>query len=178
MFDTKFIDSNINRIWITSDNHFFHKRIAMYANRPDNHNEIMLNNWNSMIEKDDIVLHLGDIAFGKFVGIAELFSCLNGIIYLIPGNHDRKKELKFYSNFINIISETEVLPYKNYIFSHRPQYNVPENITNIHGHVHGHSWTDNQHINVCVENTFYKPVKLEVLLYAEDLTGILQTYNK
>lgn len=174
MFDAKFIDSNISKMWITSDNHYFHKRIAEYSKRPEEHNEIMLNNWNSMIEKDDIVFHLGDIAFGKFIGIAELFNCLNGTIYLIPGNHDRKKELKFYSNFINII-EKEVLVYNNYIFSHRPQYNVPENVINIHGHTHRHCWNDNQHINICVENTFYKPVRLYTLLY-EDLTGILQTY--
>lgn len=79
---------------ITSDHHFGHKNIVKYESKRkkqienfNNHDDWLLNNWNSQIKKNDNVLHLGDIAFK---GIQEFLPLLNGNIDLILGNHDRK----------------------------------------------------------------------------------------
>jgi len=51
-------------LWITSDHHFLHSNIAKYCNRPENFNKILVNNWNSLVHDNDIVLHLGDFSAG------------------------------------------------------------------------------------------------------------------
>lgn len=81
-----------NNIFFTSDTHFNHSNIIKYCNRPfDNSNEmneILINNWNSVIKENDIVFHLGDFMFGNINRFWEFRSRLNGKIYLIHGNHD------------------------------------------------------------------------------------------
>ena len=53
------------RTWITSDTHFFHNRIIQYEDRPFANamemNEQMIERWNSVVRKDDLVYHLGDV---------------------------------------------------------------------------------------------------------------------
>ena len=81
-----------NNIFFTSDTHFNHSNIIKYCNRPFNHpdemNEALINNWNSVVKENDIVFHLGDFMFGNINRFWEFRSRLNGKIYLIHGNHD------------------------------------------------------------------------------------------
>lgn len=99
-------------ILATADSHFSHLNISIYAERPvikigdtyiDNNgnkkwvskniavartremNEILINDWNKVVEKNDLVYHLGDFCFGDPTYILHK---LNGKIILIPGNHD------------------------------------------------------------------------------------------
>lgn len=57
-------------------------------------NETMINNWNSRVQKDDIVYHLGDFGFTRgqgidpYQGMKNLLGRLNGQINLVLGNHD------------------------------------------------------------------------------------------
>ena len=50
--------------------------------------EALINNWNSVVGKDDIVFHLGDFAFAPNWRWKEILGRLNGHIHLILGNHD------------------------------------------------------------------------------------------
>lgn len=88
-FSTK--DQNI---FFTSDTHFWHENIIKYTNRPfktiEEMNDVLINNWNSVVSKDDIVFHLGDFCFCGSEKIKELMDKLNGKIYLVMGNHDWK----------------------------------------------------------------------------------------
>ena len=81
-----------NNIFFTSDTHFNHSNIIKYCNRPFNNpdemNEALINNWNSVVKENDIVFHLGDFMFGNINRFWEFRSRLNGKIYLIHGNHD------------------------------------------------------------------------------------------
>ena len=77
----------------TSDTHFGHARIIELCNRPfkyvDEMNEKIIRRWNGVVDHDDTVYHLGDVALGP---IRESLSCirrLNGHKILILGNHDR-----------------------------------------------------------------------------------------
>lgn len=79
--------------WFTADTHFNHTNIIRYCNRPFKNigemDDILVSNWNSVVEEDDIVYHLGDFSFGdprKYFGI------LKGHILIVPGSHD--KEIK------------------------------------------------------------------------------------
>lgn len=80
-------------LWFASDTHFGHVNIIKYCNRPytdpDHMNRILVDNWNSIVDPDDTVIHLGDVAMGKIAETLPIVSQLNGKKKLRPGNHDR-----------------------------------------------------------------------------------------
>lgn len=77
--------------YFTSDEHFWHANVIKYCSRPhasvEDMNEDMIKKWNSVVKPEDTVYCLGD--FSMAFRSVELYSFrLNGIKYLIPGNHD------------------------------------------------------------------------------------------
>lgn len=81
-------------LWGTGDTHFYHWNIGRpdYCNRPDDWQELIVARWNEVVQPEDWVLHVGDIAFGRdatLERIVEIRKRLNGRILLIWGNHDR-----------------------------------------------------------------------------------------
>ena len=89
------MDNNItqltNNIWFTADTHFSHANIIKYCARPFDNVEGMdrtlITNWNKVVEPKDIVYHLGDFCFRN---PERYLNALNGYIYFIYGNHDKK----------------------------------------------------------------------------------------
>ena len=83
-----------SRVYFTSDTHFNHTNIISYCQRPfknvDEMNERIIANWNEVVSEDDIIFHLGDFCLGRAAEWTRLLDRLNGKIYLIMGNHDRK----------------------------------------------------------------------------------------
>ena len=100
------IDKNTN-VWITSDTHFSHRNIVRGVTNwrlPNGEipveqtrdfstiekmNTAIVNNINSVVGQDDILIHLGDVSFNGFDQIREFYNrlvCKN--IHLILGNHD------------------------------------------------------------------------------------------
>ena len=81
-----------DKLFWTSDTHFSHKNIMQYCDRPfssiEEMNEKLISNWNSVVDSDATVFHLGDFAFGTISQWEEVRSQLNGEIHLILGNHD------------------------------------------------------------------------------------------
>lgn len=84
-----------SRVYFTSDTHFNHTNIISYCQRPfknvDEMNERIIANWNEVVGENDIIFHLGDFCLGGAAEWTRLLERLNGKIYLIMGNHDRKK---------------------------------------------------------------------------------------
>ena len=157
--------------WFISDNHFNHENIIKYCNRPFKNvkemDEYMIKQWNSVINKEDLVYHLGDFALGlKPDEYKELINKLNGKIILIRGNHERigKKFLERVG-FIEIHKKIII---GNYILSHRPQdeSQIPEGFKNIHGHIHNNGYKEDtdesKYINVSVEIHDYKPIWIDI----------------
>ena len=72
----------MTRIYLIADTHFSHGNIIKYCNRPfsdiEEMNNTIINNWNSIDDKDDIVYHLGDFLLGD--NISDFVSKLNGKI--------------------------------------------------------------------------------------------------
>lgn len=79
--------------FVTSDHHFGHARISELAGRPftsvDEMNAAMIERWNALVQPDDVVLHLGDLALGPIEESIALTAQLNGRRLLVPGSHDR-----------------------------------------------------------------------------------------
>jgi calcineurin-like phosphoesterase family protein len=86
--------ADASKLYFTSDDHFFHKHILEFCERPfanaEEMNEALIENWNNKVPEDGIVFHLGDFAWGPFEKWMEVRKRLNGTIYLILGNHDRR----------------------------------------------------------------------------------------
>jgi calcineurin-like phosphoesterase family protein len=82
-------------IHFTSDTHFGHDNIRGYCDRPHinvkDMEEDIISKWNEKVAEDDEVYHLGDFSFkARYERLNEIAYRLNGIIYLIKGNHDEK----------------------------------------------------------------------------------------
>jgi len=94
--------------YFTSDTHFFHKNIILYSRRPflvpgdeyvkdrisfqsvSKMNEELVRRWNSVVQPNDDVWHLGDFFYGRYENreADAILARLNGNIDLIFGNHD------------------------------------------------------------------------------------------
>jgi len=159
------------KIFFVGDLHLRHNNIIKYCNRPfksiremDRH---LVNNWNEIVGKNDIVYFLGDLVKAKGgYRTRRWLNKLNGNIIFIRGNHDKTRGMKFYNRLI--------LKHDNrkFLLVHDPKY-VPSKWNDwiIHGHVHNNEPRKyplvnkrNKTINVSVEMLDYKPILLEGLL--------------
>ena len=163
-------------VYVTSDHHLYHKNIIEYCNRPfpnvDAMHEFSIDEWNSVVTPNAIVIHLGDyICGGSKEQIKEITQRLNGTKILITGNHDRKGKQWFKD-----VGFTRVFKHRwsmgMYCFSHRPQsaeYLEENGIRyNLHGHSHKHDYGD-PFFNFGVDVVGYKPKKVKVNLTEEDI---------
>ena len=107
---TKYVTGGDNpKLFFTSDTHFGHELIRKVCYRPfdtvDEMDERMIENWNNVVGKDDIVFHLGDFAFGGSQLWNGILERLNGHKILILGNHDRKNYREGYSKYFDYVGQ-------------------------------------------------------------------------
>lgn len=151
-------------IWVTSDNHYGHKRIIGYANRPFETVRIMdaemIHRWNERVKPEDLVIHLGDFSLTSRKRMRDIRNRLNGTIILIGNaSHDHNKYRMSKEGFI--VADDKII-IEDMIFTHEPMEEVPYGKWNIHGHIH-EAKTSGRRINVCVEQTDYYPVSLDYI---------------
>lgn len=169
-------------LYFTSDHHFGHANIIRLAQRPfpdlDRMHEWFIDCWNCVVEPDDVVWYLGDVALGRIQDSLGIISQLNGHKVLLPGNHDRcwrghrkpaKRGLYLNAGFDEIRDGDQVLrlagqdvivshfPYRGSgdhegmverYHEHRP---VDEGGWLLHGHIHERWRIRNRQINVGVD---------------------------
>lgn len=72
----------MGKTFFISDLHFGHKNALAYDNRPftsiEEHDKILIDNWNSVVNIDDDVWVLGDISWHNATKTIGLLSQLNG----------------------------------------------------------------------------------------------------
>lgn len=155
------------KIFVTSDTHFNHENIIKYCNRPfkdsKEMNEIIIKNWNEVVSNNDIVYHLGDFGFGTFSELQDIFNRLNGIKYLVMGNHDYKVGKNYYLDLGFTSVYKKVFEFDKYIFTHRPIL-VEKDKINVYGHIHDKpadkQFDDSNHLCACLDKTDFKPILL------------------
>ena len=136
-------------IYFTSDLHFGHQNIIQLTQRPFNDiqemNKKLIDNYNSVVEKDDIVYFLGDIAHELTLDeIYNLLSQLKGRKILIRGNHDLSYEYELTNRKQKIfdeINDFKMIQENNLIFvlSHYPMlswFDSRKGTIMLHGHIH------------------------------------------
>ncbi len=175
--------------YVISDTHFYHDNIVKYSGRdkqiermigPDrarriDHNEFMVQKWNSVVTDSDKILHLGDL-YVWFKGGREKFEAnilprLKGDKYLIIGNHDRDEPSEY-----ERMGFTVVRPFSAKIngrkvsFDHYPWAYNEEHPGEINGYPIAADWKEGSvpsrhgQINVSVEMIGYTPILITDLL--------------
>ena len=92
-FGQKLKSTDNRKYFVTSDLHFYHKRIMDFCpetrpwNSLDEMHEYLIDHWNSNVSPDDVVFDLGDFSFGNKEQTLYTLSQLNGNIVHIYGNH-------------------------------------------------------------------------------------------
>lgn len=139
--------------YFISDLHFYHENIIKLDGRPfaDCHemNEALIDIWNARVKRNDEVYILGDFSSGSGEETNYILDKLEGIKYLIVGNHDKYLSDKaFNRTYFNWIKSYYELRDGNYrvILSHYPiicyngqQYVDESGLSNtymLYGHVH------------------------------------------
>lgn len=169
------------KIWFTSDNHFFHKSILKFC--PDTRggardieemNELMIAKWNSQVAKKDIVYTLGDFSFGNSEDTVKILRRLNGIKHLIKGNHDYwiNGDSKTYFESISEYKEIKI-DGKPIVMFHYPIFEwnkMHYGSYHLFGHVHGNCTVPGRAMDVGVDARAQKDMGLWTW---EEIDGIL-----
>jgi len=177
--DEKF---DLDKLFFTSDCHFFHKNVLEHNNRPfkdlEDHDNGMIDNWNSVVPEDGNIFMAGDFAFtGDVNRIQKLIDRLNGKIWWILGNHDAKNKLdrKVISDMVDGRQmDVATVLLKNddnqrLFISHYPHLYWPRDTWHLHGHIHsGPNSTSSDkapfhalRYDIGCDNNFYKPISYQ-----------------
>ena len=140
----------MDKIFITSDQHFGHDREFIWKARGfssiEEMNENYVSRWNSVVSKEDDIYVLGDIMLGDKSNI-KYFKQLNGRIHIVYGNHDSMTRQQLYVETGQVIEDdwAFMLNYRKYHFflTHFPcmtgnleKENLKQMTLNLYGHTH------------------------------------------
>lgn len=124
------------RTLLISDTHFKHANMKTYCDRPSDFTERIIKNWNNLVFPEDTIIHLGDVAIGKYEDWSWIIPSLPGKKILIRGNHDDQRSCDWWQrNGFDFACDAMI--YKGMWLTHRPSNFLPEGcVYNLHGHLH------------------------------------------
>ena len=167
----------MSKIWFTADTHFGHQRTLelskrLYSN-VEEMNWDMVKKWNSVVDEEDTVYHLGDF------GDLEFAKLLNGNIILLFGNYEWDEFKRYYElsideyienlkdgwYFEEVYAEHEiVMEFSNneYSLVHEPSNANPHRFK-LFGHIHKLQMVKRNGLNVGVDCHDFYPIDLETV---------------
>ena len=158
----------MSKIWFTADTHFRHANVIKYCKRPfasaDDMDAHMIEAWNAVVGKNDLVFHLGDFAISRDPRtVRRIFSQLNGSKHLTPGNHDAAATLAL------PWAKTDQIQFKTVdglqiVMSHYAMRVWPGQhygAIQLYGHSHGNLAATRNSIDVGVDCWGFAPVSIE-----------------
>ena len=133
------------------------------------HDELIIKNWNARVSKDDLVWFLGDFCMGSRDAVIEYKSRLNGNIRMIKGNHDNYHDAAYLTAGFKSVYNHPVVLKSKFILSHAPidliaRKRGKSDFINIFGHVHSSKKYRNitkKYTCVCIERNSLLPIQLE-----------------
>lgn len=171
-------------IYFTSDTHLFHKNILKFEDRPyasyEEMTEDMINKWNSQVNDDDIIYHIGDLSFGNCDQTIEVLKRLKGKIILIKGNHDLSKHYQKINELGLLHEYHEVgitLKYKKQQMwlTHYPlEIGLRPRKWSIHGHIHSEESAWENQINVGVDSPHFKHKPFGELITIDEVFEVME----
>jgi len=163
-----------------ADLHLSHTNMATRRgfSTVEQHDEHIIEKWNSVVKKQDVTYILGDVTMEKSAPY-HLLDRLNGLKHVVMGNHDRRQDVRKLLEHVESVAG--MVQYKGAILTHCPihpmelEHRFPKNI---HGHIHDNqvmikamdweldTWVeepDPRYICVSCERVDYTPKTLEEL---------------
>ena len=178
-------------IFFTSDTHFQHEGVIRFSRRPfgsvEEMDAALVRNWQAVVTDEDVVYHLGDVAWKWNRSTRDLLGRLPGTKHLLVGNHDHRGTR-------NSPVWASVQPYAELkldqpdgdrrlvVLCHYPfaaWRDSHKGAINLYGHLHGILPASPQQMDVGVDCTGYAPIALpDVLarlakLAEDDLPNVL-----
>jgi len=153
--------------FFTSDTHYYHKNIIKYCKRPFQDvaemNQVMVDRWNSRVNENDTVFHLGDFGFVHKGEGSNILQMLKGKKILILGSHDRKASYMSEMGFDEVYTQFD---WKGWLLHHVP-IKVKQPL--LCGHVH-EKWCrlGKFIINVGVDQWNFTPQTIDELIKAPE----------
>jgi calcineurin-like phosphoesterase family protein len=165
-------DEDAKHIWFTSDMHLLHPKIVGICERPttvEDHDQWLIDRFNSIVNKKDELYLLGDISMANKIATEKLLQKINGIKHLIPGNHDNSIDTSTYFKYIhNNIHDfnfnSPSYPNLHLVLCHYPLASWNRKIFgsgHLYGHVHGRLPGIGLSFDVGVDANDYLPLNLE-----------------
>lgn len=149
-------------LFFTSDEHFGHKRVIEYSDRPYKSvfdmDEDLISKFNERVSKDGFTIHAGDFYLGKDKPLVRknYVSRLNGEHLFLMGSHDRWLPNGTTHEMVELRVDGQVIVVCHYAMRVWPVSHY--NSWLIHGHSHGKLPSEGKSHDVGVDNTGYYPV--------------------
>ncbi|WEX75552.1 metallophosphoesterase family protein [Sinorhizobium numidicum] len=158
-------------IYFTSDTHFADPRVLRIDRRPfatvAEHDAALIRNWNSVVQEEDEIWHLGDFMSSSRGDCDQVLSMLAGCKHLIIGNNDTPQVISSpgwasVQHYAEILVEQHFLVLCHYPF--RTWNKMGKRSINLHGHSHGRLKATPRQYDVGVDAQGLRPVSLGALL--------------
>ena len=155
-------------IWFTSDEHYGHKNIIKYCDRPyafvKDMDEAIIGNFNSRVKPGDTVYHLGDFTLKNYDYAIKYMHQLNGYHFFIKGSHDSwlTEGGECGGSYLKEIKEEG----KTIVLCHYAMRRWPKShygAWHLYGHSHGTLPSYGLSYDVGVDNNNFYPVSFEQL---------------
>jgi calcineurin-like phosphoesterase family protein len=120
-----------------ADLHLGHKNMALKRGftTVEQHDEHIIEKWNSVVHKRDITYILGDVTMEK--AEYDILNRLNGRKYVVLGNHDKLGHTRKLLEYVDSVAG--MMKYKGVMLTHCPMHPMELEYRfnkNIHGHIH------------------------------------------
>ena len=162
------------RVFFIADLHLSHTNMALHRGfaTVEEHDEYIIEKWNSVVSKRDVTYILGDVTMEKSAPY-HLLDRLNGRKYVVLGNHDKLGHTRKLLEYVDSVAG--MMKYKGVMLTHCPIHPMELDYRfkhNIHGHIHdkqvmeidrGGFLKDERYICVSCERVDYTPKTLEEL---------------
>jgi calcineurin-like phosphoesterase family protein len=161
--------------WFTADSHFGHAGIlsphmrcqrGAHFNSIQEHDEVLIANWNAVVGEKDEVFHLGDFAYKTSLEHTQaVFRRLNGRKRLIRGNHEKLGVRLPWASQHDFLETT--VEGKHLVLFHYGMRTWPRQrrgALHLFGHSHGALSGCSQSLDVGVDCWGFRPVSLDEIL--------------
>jgi len=157
--------SKVRVTWLLADSHFNHDRMRTHCDRPENFTELIIKRCQEVIQPEDLVIHLGDVAIGNRRKVKDIMAELPGTWVLVRGNHDMMHGNDWWMHN-GFAFSCDAMVYRNAWLTHKPSDDLPAGCTvNIHGHLHNWGFkgffAKPHQLLFAVEYTGYRPVAFD-----------------
>lgn len=139
--------------------HFGHTAVARWRGFNDEfeHDEYLIQQYNSVVDKKDLVYILGDITMENPEYYYQL-DRLHGRKIVVLGNHDKPQHVKQLLEYVETVAG--MIDYKGFALTHCPIH--PNEIHFYKGNIHAHIHHRNKLDDMFISNSYKDPQAVQI----------------